>query len=352
MTHYNGISIIVCVHNGAKKITSTLQALAAQNIPYGMQCELLIIDNASSDNTAEIANQFWESVNAPFPIITINEPKAGKANALIKGYNNARYELMLLCDDDNWLQPNYLITACEIYSLHPQIGLLGGYGKAFFEKNTKPKWFNKWENCYVCGKHHEKNGFLKPSDFSIWGAGSVLRKSMWVFLRNSGFTFYNSTTKGKAMSEDAELSMAISFTQHRLYFDERLWFYHDLRDGRITWDNLITQQSLNGKTNAILYIYSLVIEHVNETTIYVKWFVIKKILGLLLKTGISFLKPNNKPRWIYFYNIFYELLTNINHYTKLGKESIKWIKQVNNAKPLSENDNITCFGNANKELTK
>jgi hypothetical protein len=33
-------------------------------------------------------------------------------------------------------------------------------------------------------------------------------------------------------------------------------------------------------------------------------------------------------------------------------ESIKWIKQVNNAKPLSENDNITCFGNANKELTK
>ena len=95
---------------------------------------------------------------------------------------------MLLCDDDNWLQPDYLKTVIEIFSKYPDIGLLGGYGKAVFNGTEKPDWFDKWENCYVCGKHHTKNGFLQSSDFSIWGAGSVIRKTMWNFFQRHPLT--------------------------------------------------------------------------------------------------------------------------------------------------------------------
>src|SRR4051812_30970478 len=112
------ISIIICVHNGAKRILPTLQAIAAQNIPPGLVCELLIVDNASTDSTSEIVSEYWNSTKSSIPLRIIHEPKPGKANALITGYNNATHELMLLCDDDNHLQPDYLKSVLEIYSAH------------------------------------------------------------------------------------------------------------------------------------------------------------------------------------------------------------------------------------------
>lgn len=341
-----GISIIICVHNGANRINSTLKALAEQTIPQYLQCELIIVDNASTDSTAKLSKDYWNSLKTPFPISILLESKPGKANALIKGYDNAKYELMLLCDDDNWLQPEYLKTVCEIYSSHPDIGLLGGYGKALFEPGEKPEWFNKWENIYVCGKHHDRDGFLDKFDFSIWGAGSVLRKTMWQFLKSHDFKFYNSTSGGKAITEDSELSMAITFTGHQLYFDERLWFNHDLRGGRVNWKNLLEQQSQNGKANAILYMYRIAFDYNLNAKPFLNWLFVKKILRLSWYLSKSFMKPNNRPRWIFFYNILLELSTNKKKYKDLARESFKWIRKIKNTFPLSSNDDLKCSRNS------
>ncbi len=327
-----GISIIICVYNGAGRIIPTLKALSEQNIPADLLCELLIVDNTSTDNTSVIAKNYWISVNSPFPITILTESRPGKANALVKGYNTARYELMILVDDDNWLNPDYIKTVTEIYTRHPNIGLLGGYGRALFEPEKQPNWFKTWETCYACGNIHEQNGFLKPNDFSIWGAGSVLRKTMWVSLITNGFKFYNSVSGGKAITEDTELSMAITFTGHQLYFDDRLWFTHDLRGSRITWNNLLTQQSMNGKGNAILYMYRLTFNQTSNQQIF--WPFSKIIMKLSWRSFKSFLKPNNRPRWIFFYNILFEISSNRKKYIKLAKYSSEWIKSVRNTFPL------------------
>ena len=326
-----GISVIICVYNGSERIIPTLKSLWNQNIPSGLPCELIIVDNASTDSTSAIAKEFWEDRGSPFPASFIYEPKPGKANALVLGYNKAKYELMLVCDDDNWLQPDYFKIVTELYTAHPDIALLGGYGKAQFNSGEKPKWFDYWQNCYVCGKHHLKNGFLNSSDFSIWGAGSVLRKSIWKFLVSSGFTFFNSITGGKAMSEDAELSMAITFTGHKLYFDERLWFTHDLSGGRITWDNLIEQQSWNGKTNAILYMYQMAFDHTALTNFKIHVLFGGKIIGLSWHLAKSLLKPKNYPRSVFFYHIIKELITNSKNYKRLALESEGWINKIKHA---------------------
>jgi glycosyltransferase involved in cell wall biosynthesis len=325
-----GISIIICIHNGASKITPTLKALSEQTIPSGIPIELLIIDNASTDNTAIIAQKTWEISGSPFPIKILTEPKLGKANALKNGYSSASYELMLLCDDDNWLQPNYLNIVIALFREHPNIGLLGGYGKAFFETSEKPEWFDKWENCYVCGKHHRQNGFLANRDYSIWGAGSVITKTVWNFIISNGFSFHNSTKGGKAIAEDAELSMAISFTGYKLYFDDRLWFTHDLRGGRITWKNLIAQQAANGKNNAILCMYEIALNLKTNSNAYANYLFIKKTFEISFRLLKSSLKRENKPRQIYFSNILKELLFNANKYKKISLESFNWINKVKN----------------------
>jgi len=340
-----GISIIICVHNGASRIIPTLKALSEQNIPSGISCELLIIDNGSTDSTGKVAFNYWNSIGSPFPLTILIEPKTGKANALVLGYNEAKYELLLLCDDDNWLQPDYCRTVFDLFTTYPEIGLLGGYGKALFETGEKPEWFDTWEQCYFCGKHHTRNGFLAPGNFSIWGAGSVLRKTMWKFLRSNGFRFYNSTSGGKAITEDAELSIIITFTGHQLYFDDRLWFIHDLRGGRITWENLLAQQILNGKANAILYMYQLACDHISNSFSSVNYLFVKKILGLVWHLCTSVLKWQNRPKWIFFYHILKELTTNTKKYKKLSLESIDWIKKIRGTFPLATETGLAGLKN-------
>ena len=330
-----GISVIICVHNGAGRISSTLRALSEQVFPVDLPCELLIIDNASTDSTGEIAQEVWNASGSPFPLRVIEEKNPGKANALVTGYNAALYELMLLCDDDNWLQPDYLKIVAEVYRLFPAIGLLGGYGKALFEPGEQPGWFGRWENCYVCGKHHLQNGFLPERNYSIWGAGSVLRKTMWNFLRSNGFAFYNSTGRGKAMTEDAELSMIITFTGHRLYFDDRLCFTHDLRGGRVTWKNFLGQQSLNGKNHAILYMYRLAFYHVYQSDPKMRLLFAKNILSVSWNTLKERMTVNNRPMWIFFFHILLELVMHPAKYRRLAEESFTWIRRIRDTLPLN-----------------
>ena len=52
---YKGISVIVCCYNSAERLTETIKHLAGQNVPHYIPWELIVVDNASTDNTAEIS---------------------------------------------------------------------------------------------------------------------------------------------------------------------------------------------------------------------------------------------------------------------------------------------------------
>jgi glycosyltransferase involved in cell wall biosynthesis len=329
-----GISVIICVHNGARRIIPTLKALAEQNIPPGLACELLIIDNASTDDTANIAANYWATLSTPISLRILYELKPGKANALIMGYNDARYELMLLCDDDNWLQPDYMKCVSEIYTLHPQIGLLGGYGKAFFGTSKKPYWFDYWENYFVCGEHFKESGYLKQLDIRIWGAGSVLRKTMWNYLKSSGFSFVNSRASGKAMTEDAELSQIITYTGHQLYFDNRLWFYHDLHDREITIKNVLKQQFLNGKNGAVLFCYWKAYYCENKSNLYFVRGILKYIIKIVLTFFTKWGNMKNIPEFVFSFSLMKEVIFNFKKYYFFFNKSLVWINKIKESYPL------------------
>ncbi len=69
-----GISIIICVHNGSKRIIPTLESIAQQSNPSGIPCELLIVDNASTDSTSNIVEAYWNSIESSVPLRIISEP--------------------------------------------------------------------------------------------------------------------------------------------------------------------------------------------------------------------------------------------------------------------------------------
>ena len=51
----SGISCLICTYNGASRLAETLTCLARQVLPAGTPWEVILVDNASTDATAERA---------------------------------------------------------------------------------------------------------------------------------------------------------------------------------------------------------------------------------------------------------------------------------------------------------
>jgi glycosyltransferase involved in cell wall biosynthesis len=315
-----------------KRLVPTLDALEHQNVPSDLPWEILLVDNDSTDDTFKVADEFRKKLKKNIEFRIIYEPALGKSNALVRGYDEAKYELMLVCDDDNHLQPEYLKTVMDIYKTNPDIGLLGGYGIADFGEEKKPEWFDKWQHNYACGKHHEKSGFLKQGDVSIWGAGSVIRKTLWVFLRDNGFHFINNTGPGTMFGEDVELAHAVAYTGCKLYFDERLWFYHDLSGGRLKWEN--HKKHVKNSGSALFVIYDIAYKNSPKAIQWFYFLFIRMILILIIKLTFHSLKKHNKVMQTYLYNQLYEIIKHRKMYVKSYYKILPWISKIKNTFPI------------------
>ena len=98
-----GVSIIICCHNGAERLSETIRHIARQRVPVYVPWELLIVDNGSTDSSAQVARTEWQKHRVDTYLRIVKEPMLGLSNARARGFQEARYEYMVLCDDDNWL---------------------------------------------------------------------------------------------------------------------------------------------------------------------------------------------------------------------------------------------------------
>jgi glycosyltransferase involved in cell wall biosynthesis len=54
MSFPEGISIVICTYNGVKRLQPTLEAIFKLTIQQDLSWELIIVDNASTDNTSSL----------------------------------------------------------------------------------------------------------------------------------------------------------------------------------------------------------------------------------------------------------------------------------------------------------
>jgi glycosyltransferase involved in cell wall biosynthesis len=234
-----GISILICSHNGAKNLQLTLEHIARQQIAAELSWEVLLIDNASTDGTAEKAAGIWAKLSVPVSFRIVKEPRPGKNNAIDTGLALAKYAYVLVCDDDNWLSYNYLQIAFDIMESNDQIGILGGQGVPAFE-TTPPAWFDKYTNYYAVGGQNTESGEIVGAKGFLWGAGSVIRRSAYKKLTHIGFKRILTYERFPdiARGEDIELCLAIRLAGYKLWYDERLVFKHFIGKEKLTWNYL------------------------------------------------------------------------------------------------------------------
>lgn len=228
----NGVTVLICTYNGEKNLPDTLMHLSRQRVEPFLEWEILLIDNASRDNSAEIALKTWSTLNRQVPLTVWREDRPGKDNAIDLGFAKAKYSYVIICDDDNWFDENYIQLAYSIMTANPEIGMLGGKGVPVFEDGCGvPYWFNRFQKFYAVGPQSYLNGEINhywPAYRFLWGAGAIINLEAYTLLEAGNFKrilAFNKYPK-VARSEDVELSLAIWLTGYKLWFDDRLIFQH------------------------------------------------------------------------------------------------------------------------------
>lgn len=115
-------SIIICTRNRANSLPSTLNSIevAIRSAP-NLVVEVIIVDNASDDDTQQVATNWSASV--PFNASVLFEPRKGLSYARNTGIKAAVGQILVFTDDDCALKPDYLIMLEHYYArdMHPTL---------------------------------------------------------------------------------------------------------------------------------------------------------------------------------------------------------------------------------------
>src|SRR5207244_1631742 len=113
-------------------------------------------------------------------------------------------------------------NAFSIMSNDKSIGALGGYSKPAFDDNVMvPDWFEKVKGGYAVGAQADFSGDVTERGY-LWGAGLVLRKSLYQIITCESFPLFLTDRKGHQLSSggDAEICLRLITIGYRLYYDD------------------------------------------------------------------------------------------------------------------------------------
>ncbi len=226
------LSIVICCYNSVNRIVPTITEIARLKIS-DLLIELVLIDNNSSDNTTKLAQEKWRSLGSPFPMFFIEEKRPGLSFARRKGVESANGEIVLFCDDDNWLAEDFVVKGVEIMNSNNEIGVLGGRGIPVFE-GEKPEWFSTFQGSYAVGCQGLYSGDITGRGY-VWGAGCFVRRDTMLALYSAGFTSLCTDRKGNELSSggDSELCKWHILIGKKLWYDDGLIFKHYIENHRL-----------------------------------------------------------------------------------------------------------------------
>ena len=231
---YN-FSIVICCYNSSARIADTLLHIAKQKIANNVNWEVIVINNNSTDLTSETALKAWNETQSTIAFKIIDEPKPGLSFARKRGTIESKGHYIIFCDDDNWLEENYIQKAYEITQKDPKIGMLGGIGEAYI-KGSRPEWFEKVKEAYAVGAQNAVEGDITSTKGFVYGAGAVVKRELLVTLDQIGFKHVLTDRIGKKMVSggDNEMGYAIVLLGYKIYYSPELKFQHFIPNNRLT----------------------------------------------------------------------------------------------------------------------
>jgi len=135
------LTVLIPTFNRSEALTRTLKAFAEQASDSG-SCEIVVVDDASTDNTSDVLTLFAKKLALPFRFIVLKN-NGGPARARNIGLALARGGIILHVGDDIEPHPDLLQRHLQWHRRHPdeRDALLG---RVTFPESLNPSYFMRW----------------------------------------------------------------------------------------------------------------------------------------------------------------------------------------------------------------
>lgn len=109
---------LIDTYNQESFIGDAIQSVIEQDFPVS-DFEVLVVDDGSTDRTAEIINRFQPRVRY------LRKVNGGQGSAFNAGIREARGEIIAFLDGDDWWAPGKLSAIASVFERDPEVGSVG-----------------------------------------------------------------------------------------------------------------------------------------------------------------------------------------------------------------------------------
>jgi glycosyltransferase involved in cell wall biosynthesis len=229
------LSVVIPTRNRAALLYNALESITKQTYST-TRFEVIIVDNGSTDATAEVCQHFKQRIpNLKY----ISVPLPGLHNGRHAGLKESIGEILIYADDDIEALPTWLEGVAESFS-DPQVALVGGKILPKFESQP-PEWFIALSKTTDSGW---SLGWYSILDFGdteheipheyVWGCNFSIRKN--VLQQVGGFhpdSFPQEFIKYRGDGETA-VSQAIRNLGLKAFYNPKASVYHVVTQNRLT----------------------------------------------------------------------------------------------------------------------
>lgn len=243
------ISAIICTYNRAEYLRKAIKSLVEQTLSKD-NYEIIIVDNASEDNTKEVVKEFSDVSNLRY----IYEAKLGLAQARNTGWQAAKGEYVAYIDDDTTASPSWLKKVLEVYgSVTPQPGCVGGKIEPIWEA-PRPSWLPDSK----LGDLAIVNWSDKPVILSEeqWLAGANMSLPKKILEEVNGFQIGLGRTGNKLFTgEDILLQRQLIRKGYSCFYHPEILVWHHIPASRLTKSWFIKRAFWQGVSDVSIRIY-------------------------------------------------------------------------------------------------
>lgn len=117
----------LCTHNGAERLPETLSSLGAMNLSGAAITRVVVVDNASTDATADVVRAHGDGVLANgLRVELMSEPAPGKIHAMRTLFARTDEPMVLMLDDDCLPDEGWASALVGALESDQRAGIVGG----------------------------------------------------------------------------------------------------------------------------------------------------------------------------------------------------------------------------------